>query len=53
MVAVIDGGKRNLLVNAMVLQQSFFYICRSNHQRCSIKKVVSKNFAIFIEKHFC
>ena len=24
MVAVIDGGKRNVLVNAMVLQRSFF-----------------------------
>ena len=27
--------------------------CRNNHQRCSVKKVVLKYFAIFTGKHLC
>ena len=32
------------------LEATYF---RSNHQRCSIKKVILKNFAIFTRKHLC
>ena len=32
------------------LEATYF---RSNHQRCSIKKVILKNFAIFTGRHLC
>ena len=41
-----------------IIWRSHIYIwiytgCRSSHQRCSIKKTVLKNFAIFTRKHLC
>ena len=30
-----------------------FRYFRGSHRRCSVKKVVHKNFAIFTEKHLC
>ena len=35
------------------LKKVQFYIFRSNHQRCSVIKVVFRNFAKFTGKHLC
>ena len=39
-----------VIVNSFMIDIS---LIRSNHQRCSIKKVVLKNFAKFSGKHLC
>ena len=37
----------------MVKHLTTVQTCRSSHRRCSIKKVVPKNFVIFTGKHLC
>ena len=41
------------VVNQSVFQETKIYIFRSNHQRCSVRIGVLRNFAKFTGKHLC
>ena len=53
----VPGSRSNVWVQVLEVaaKQLFTFLkkCRGSHQRCSIKKVIFKNFANFKEKHLC